>query len=36
MAFKELATYLDLVPVLLRSPHGTLSSSYDADADGHR
>ncbi len=33
MAPKELAAYLDLVPVLLRSPHGVLSSSYDAEAD---
>jgi uncharacterized protein YuzE len=33
MAPKELAAYLDLVPVLLRSPHGVFSSSYDAEAD---
>ncbi len=33
MAPKELAAYLDLVPLLLRSPHGVFVSSYDAEAD---
>ncbi len=33
MAPRELAAYLDLVPVLLRAPHGIFASSYDAEAD---
>ena len=33
MAPKELTAYLSLVPVLVRSPHGLLMSSYDAEAD---
>ncbi len=33
MAPRELGAYLGLVPVILRSPHRFLSSSYDADAD---
>ena len=33
MATGSLAEYLDLVPALLRAPHRTVWSSYDADAD---
>jgi len=33
MAHQELAGYLDLVPMVLRSPHRFLWSSYDAEAD---
>ncbi|MCC6764871.1 MAG: DUF2283 domain-containing protein [Deltaproteobacteria bacterium] len=33
MAPNELNAYLDLVPLLVRSPHGVFSSSYDAEAD---
>ena len=33
MASRDVSAYLDLVPVLLRSPHRCLSSSYDAEAD---
>jgi uncharacterized protein YuzE len=33
MAIPDVSEYLDLVPVLLRSPHRFLSSSYDAEAD---
>lgn len=33
MASRDVSAYLDLVPVLLRSPHRFLSSSYDAEAD---
>ena len=33
MATREVTPYLDIVPVLLRSPHRFLSSSYDAEAD---
>ena len=33
MAPRDVSTYLNLVPVVLRSPHRFLSSSYDAEAD---
>ena len=33
MATSNVAEYLDLVPALLRAPHQTFWSSYDADAD---
>jgi uncharacterized protein YuzE len=33
MATVSLTEYLDLVPALLRAPHRTVWSSYDADAD---
>jgi uncharacterized protein YuzE len=33
MALHDVSAYLDLVPVVLRSPHRFLSSSYDAEAD---
>jgi uncharacterized protein YuzE len=33
MAPHELMQYLELVPSVLRSPHGYLWSSYDAEAD---
>jgi uncharacterized protein YuzE len=33
MALQDVSAYLDLVPVVLRSPHRFLSSSYDAEAD---
>ena len=33
MASPEVTAYLELVPVVLRSPHRFLSSSYDAEAD---
>lgn len=33
MAQPKLKVYLDLVPVVLRSPHRFLSSTYDAEAD---
>ena len=33
MAPRELSAYLDLVPIILQSPHRFLSSSYDAEAD---
>ena len=33
MALQNLAEYLSLVPVVMRSPHQYLSSSYDAEAD---
>lgn len=33
MAPTELNAYLSLVPLLVRAPHATLSSSYDAEAD---
>ena len=33
MATANLAEYLDLVPALLRAPHQSLWSSYDAEAD---
>jgi uncharacterized protein YuzE len=33
MATADLTDYLSLVPALLRAPHRTVWSSYDADAD---
>jgi uncharacterized protein YuzE len=33
MALQNLAEYLNIVPVVMRSPHRYLSSSYDAEAD---
>ncbi len=33
MASTDVSAYLDLIPVVLRSPHRFLSSSYDAEAD---
>jgi len=33
MALQNLAEYLSIVPVVMRSPHRYLSSSYDAEAD---
>lgn len=33
MAPGDVSAYLELVPVVLRSPHRFLSSSYDAEAD---
>jgi uncharacterized protein YuzE len=33
MAIANLAEYLELVPALLRAPHRTVWSSYDAEAD---
>ena len=33
MAQQDVSAYLDLVPVVLRSPHRFLSSTYDAEAD---
>lgn len=33
MAPHKVAEYLDIVPAVLRSPHGFLWSSYDAEAD---
>jgi uncharacterized protein YuzE len=33
MATVSIAEYLDLVPALLRAPHRTVWSSYDAEAD---
>jgi len=33
MATADVAPYLDLVPALLRAPHATVWSSYDAAAD---
>jgi len=33
MAPQDVTAYLDLVPVVLRSPHRFLWSSYDAEAD---
>jgi len=33
MAPHDVTAYLDLVPVVLRSPHRFLWSSYDAEAD---
>ena len=33
MATAGIAEYLDLVPALLREPHRTVWSSYDAEAD---
>ena len=33
MAQQDVSAYLDLVPVVMRSPDQSLSSSYDAEAD---
>jgi len=33
MAPQDVASYLDIVPAVLRSPHRYLWSSYDAEAD---
>lgn len=33
MAIANVTAYLDLVPALLRAPHRTVWSSYDAEAD---
>ena len=33
MATVSIAEYLDLVPALLRAPHRSVWSSYDAEAD---
>lgn len=33
MASRDVSAYLDLVPVVRRSPHRFLSSSYDEEAD---
>ena len=33
MAVTELQSYLDIVPAVLRSPHRSMWSTYDADAD---
>lgn len=33
MATADIVDYLKLVPALLRAPHRTVWSSYDADAD---
>jgi uncharacterized protein YuzE len=33
MATTNVADYLELVPALLRAPHRTVWSSYDAEAD---
>ena len=33
MALQDVSAYLDLVPVVLRTPHRFLASSYDAEAD---
>jgi uncharacterized protein YuzE len=33
MATRDVSAYLDVVPVLLRSPNRFFSSSYDAEAD---
>ena len=33
MATADVGDYLNLVPALLRAPHRTVWSSYDADAD---
>jgi uncharacterized protein YuzE len=33
MAAADLTDYMSLVPALLRAPHRTVWSSYDADAD---
>jgi uncharacterized protein YuzE len=33
MAPSELAEYLRLIPVALRAPHGSMWTSYDAEAD---
>lgn len=33
MALTDIATYLKIVPAVLRSPHRYLWSSYDAEAD---
>jgi len=33
MAPQELAQYLNLVPVVLQTPHRSLWSTYDAEAD---
>jgi uncharacterized protein YuzE len=33
MATVNVANYLDLVPALLRAPHKTVWSSYDAETD---
>lgn len=33
MATANVANYLELVPALLRAPHKTVWSSYDAEAD---
>lgn len=33
MAATSIAEYLDLVPALVRTPHGAFWSTYDAEAD---
>ena len=33
MAPQDIAPYLEIMPMVLRSPHGFIWSSYDAEAD---